>query len=66
MKHFALFAALPLAALALAQLPADAARPAHHAKMPSADRQFQAVASRFIAAAMKASPVEATCTAISV
>ena len=60
MKHLALFAALPLAALALTQLPADAARPAHHAKMLSADRQFQSIASRFIAAAMKASPVEAT------
>ena len=60
MKHLALFAALPLAALALAQLPADAARPAHHAKMLSADRQFQSIASRFIATAMKASPVEAT------
>ncbi len=60
MKHLALFAALPLAALALAQLPADAARPAHHAKMPSADLQFQSIASRFIAAALKASPVEAT------
>ena len=60
MKRFALYAALPFVALALVQLPADAARPAHHAKMPSADLQFQSIASRFIAAALKASPVEAT------
>ena len=60
MKRFALYAALPLAALALVQLPADAARPARHAKVHSADQQFQGIASRFIAAAMKASPVEAT------
>ena len=61
MKRFALISALPLAALALVQLPADAAKPARHAmRVASADQQFQSIASRFIAAAMKASPVEAT------
>ena len=61
MKHLALFAALPLAALALSQLPAAAARPAHHAKVASAaNQQFQQISTRFLAAALKASPVEAT------
>ena len=61
MKHLALFAALPFAALALSQLPADAARPAHHAKAASAaNHQFQQISTRFLAAALKASPVEAT------
>ena len=61
MKRFALISALPLAALALVQLPADAAKPARHAmRVAIADQQFQSIASRFIAAAMKVSPVEAT------
>ena len=61
MKHLALLAALPFAALALSQLPADAARPAHHAKAASAaNHQFQQISTRFLAAALKASPVEAT------
>ena len=61
MKRFALFAALPLVVLALAQLPADAAKPARHSvRVASADQQFQSIASRFIAAAMKLSPIEAT------
>jgi len=55
------FALLPLAALAL--LPADAARPAPAARaaqaMP-ADMQFQQIAKRFLAEAMRLSPVEAT------
>ena len=61
MKRFALFAALPLVVLALAQLPADAAKPARHSvRVASADQQFQSIAGRFIAAAMKLSPIEAT------
>ena len=61
MKHLALYIALPLAGLTLAQLPAAAARPPHQAKAASAaNQQFQQIASRFLAAAMKASPVEAT------
>ena len=61
MKRFALYAALPLVALALVQLPADAARPARHAKsVHSADQQFQDLAGQFIADAMRLSPVEAT------
>ena len=61
MKRFTLFAALPLAALALAQLPADARRPTRHAQTAQlADHQFHQIATRFLAAAMKASPVEAT------
>ena len=61
MKRFVLFAALPLVVLALAQLPADAAKPARHSvRVASADQQFQSIASRFIAAAMKLSPIEAT------
>lgn len=61
MKRFAVFAALPLAALAFAQLPADAAKPARHAmRMAKADEVFQSIASQFIAAALQSSPVEAT------
>ena len=61
MKRLALISALPLAVLALVQLPADAAKPARHAmRVAIADQQFQSIASRFIAAAMKVSPVEAT------
>jgi uncharacterized protein (DUF885 family) len=60
-KPLALFAALPLAALAFAQLPADAAKPAHHAmRMAKADELFQSIANQFIADAMRLSPVEAT------
>ena len=61
MKPLALLAALPLAALALAQLPADAAKPARHAmRMAKADELFQSIATQFIADAMRLSPVEAT------
>ena len=61
MKRLVLYAALPLASLALAQLPAAAARPPHQTKAVSAaNQQFQQIASQFLAAAMKASPVEAT------
>ena len=62
MKRFALFAALPLAALALVQLPADAAkrRPIASAHSRASDIAFKAAASEFIAAAMRLSPVEAT------
>jgi len=60
MKPFAL-ALLPLAALAL--LPAAAERPAppvRSAKAMPADLQFQAISKRFLAEAMRLSPVEAT------
>ena len=62
MKHFALYAVLPLAALALAQLPADATkrRPVAVAHSPRADAAFKALATEFIASAMRLSPVEAT------
>ena len=67
MKRLAFHAALPLAALVLAQLPADAARPArpaHSAKAgkvaKAADARFTGLASQFLAAAMRLSPVEAT------
>ena len=61
MKRFALLAALPLAALAFAQLPADAAKPRPHAmRMAKPDELFQSIASRFIASAMQSSPIEAT------
>ena len=62
MKPYVLLAALPLAALTLSQLPADAAHPrakpmaVHH----QADHVFQAIATRFLAEAMRLSPVEAT------
>ena len=62
MKPYVLLAALPLAALTLSQLPADAAHPrakamaTHH----QADHVFQAIATRFLAEAMRLSPVEAT------
>lgn len=61
MKRFAMFAALPLAALALVQLPADAAKPAAHAmRMAKPDEIFQSVAKQFLDAAMRLSPIEAT------
>lgn len=52
---------LPLALLAM--LPAEAARPAAHAKPAqamTADLQFQQISKRFLAEAMRLSPVEAT------
>ena len=61
MKRHALFAALPLVALALTALPAEAApakvAAAHAGKV---DQAFKTLSQRFIAAAMRASPVEAT------
>ena len=64
MKHLALIAALPLAVLALSQLPADAARPKAAAPLAAhrghADHAFQAIAARFLSEAMRLSPVEAT------
>ena len=61
-KRFAFLAAVPLAALALSQLPADAARPRAKTVAPhhQADQAFQAIATRFLAEAMRLSPVEAT------
>ncbi|MFM6932634.1 MAG: DUF885 family protein, partial [Novosphingobium sp.] len=61
MKRFALLAALPLAALAFAQLPADAAKPARHAmRLAKPDEVFKSIASQFIAATLQSSPIEAT------
>ena len=61
MKRYALLAVLPLAALAFAQWPADAAKPRPHAmRMVRSDEVFQNIASRFIASAMQSSPIEAT------
>ena len=61
MKHVALFAALPFAALAFAQLPVDAAKPRPNAmRMAKPDEVFQSIATRYIAAALRGSPVEAT------
>ncbi|MFM5954487.1 MAG: DUF885 domain-containing protein, partial [Novosphingobium sp.] len=61
MKRYALLAALPLAALAVTALPADAAKkPASAAHAPRGDAAFKALADRFIASAMRLSPVEAT------
>ncbi|MBN8499551.1 MAG: DUF885 domain-containing protein, partial [Sphingomonadales bacterium] len=61
MKLPAAFAALPLAALALATIPADAAkRPAAALPAPQTDAAFKRVGEEFIAAAMRHSPVEAT------
>lgn len=61
MKRLALFAALPLAAIALTALPVDAAKtPTAAVKSPRADAAFKALGQRFIASAMRLSPVEAT------
>ncbi len=62
MKRLALFVALPLAALTVVQLPADAAKrkPVAAAHSQRADAAFGALASEFIAAALRLSPVEAT------
>ncbi|MFM5922824.1 MAG: DUF885 domain-containing protein [Novosphingobium sp.] len=61
MKRYALLAALPLVALAVTALPADAAKkPASAAHAPRADAAFKALAARFIASATRLSPVEAT------
>ena len=61
MKPLALLAALPLAALAFAQLPADAAKPASQvARKTIADQKFENLAGQFIVDAMRLSPVEAT------
>lgn len=65
MKRLALIAALPLAALALTALPVDAAKtPAAAVKSPRADAAFKALTQRFIASAMRLSPVEATALGI--
>lgn len=61
MKRHALFAALPLAALALIALPLEAAPTKHAAAHAGqSDQAFNALSQRFIAAAMRLSPVEAT------
>jgi uncharacterized protein (DUF885 family) len=65
MKRLALLAALPLAALAFATLPASAADPARPSLAAlqanlRADLAFRALAKRFIASATRLSPVEAT------
>ncbi len=65
MKRLALFAALPLATLTLTALPVDAAkRPAAAVKSPRSDAAFKALGQRFIASAMRLSPVEATALGI--
>ena len=65
MKRLALIAALPLAALTLTALPVDAAKtPAAAVKSPRADAAFKALTQRFIASAMRLSPVEATALGI--
>lgn len=65
MKRLALIAALPLAALTLTALPVDAAKtPAAVVKSPRADAAFKALTQRFIASAMRLSPVEATALGI--
>lgn len=64
MKRHALFAALPLVALALSApiaAPLEAAPTKHGAlHAGKSDQAFQALSQRFIAAAMRLSPVEAT------
>lgn len=65
MKRLALIAALPLAALTLTALPVDAAKtPVAAVKSPRADAAFKALTQRFIASAMRLSPVEATALGI--
>ena len=61
MKSFALLAALPLAALTLTAMPVDAAkRPAAAVRSPKSDAAFKVLSGRFIASALRLSPVEAT------
>ncbi len=61
MKRYALLAALPLAALTLNALPAGAAKtPAAAVRTPKADAAFKRQSERFIASALRLSPVEAT------
>ncbi len=61
MKRYALLAALPLAALILNALPAGAAKtPAAAVRSPKADAAFKGLSERFIASALRLSPVEAT------
>ena len=61
MKRYALLAALPLAALALPALPANAAKtPAAAVRSPRSDAAFKVLSERFIASALRLSPVEAT------
>lgn len=61
MKPLALLAALPLAALTLTALPVDAAkRPAAAVRSPRSDAAFKVLSERFIASALRLSPVEAT------
>ena len=61
MKRYALLAALPLAALTLNALPAGAAKtPAAAVRSPKADAAFKRQSERFIASALRLSPVEAT------
>lgn len=61
MKRHVLLAALPLAALAFTALPAEASRAKPvAAQSAKADAAFKALSERFIAAAMRLSPVEAT------
>jgi uncharacterized protein (DUF885 family) len=61
MKRFALLAMLPLAALTLSALPAGAAKtPAAAIRSPKADAAFMVQNKRFIASALRLSPVEAT------
>lgn len=64
MKRHALFAALPLVALATSAVPAAPleAAPTRHAAAHAgkSDQAFQALSQRFIATAMRLSPVEAT------
>ena len=61
MKRYALLAALPLAALTLNTLPAGAAKtPAAAVRSPKADAAFKGLSERFIASALRLSPVEAT------
>lgn len=65
MKRLALIAALPLAALTLPALPVDAAKtPASAVRSPKADAAFKVLGQRFIASAMRLSPVEATALGI--
>jgi uncharacterized protein (DUF885 family) len=61
MKRYALLAALPLAALTLNGLPAVASKtPAAAVRSPKADAAFKVLSERFIASALRLSPVEAT------
>ncbi len=65
MKRLLLLSALPLAALGLAALPAEASKtPAGAVRSPRSDAVFKALGDRFIASAMRSSPVEATAMGI--